>query len=432
MWQFNIKKLLRPNGIFMQHRVLIRAFTLRRDVGWAILVKKILEAKGASVCIASSRNFSLIMRLWKPHIVVVNTVGQLENSLHEAPNSRLIFWPGEGGESWEVSDAKMMVSRSGVFEKLAAIFAWGDVAMEQYRRAFSDIPLDKVIQCGNPRLDLVKFFPKRLLETSSIGFATRFNSLNHADGRPTLYTLTNPGNLDSVVAQSKGFLGFLDAVKTILDNTDYLISIRPHPLEAPEFYRRYVQSLNPARISIDVGFDFLIWQKRQRVVITPTSSIGIELYILKTPLVSIDALSETEGGSSPVTAHTEFLGARYAFMPKNREELLELVEAGVASKIKISEDSETDRFLKRVHDWPRDHSSILKGCESILSIASENHEVPRGWLPKTILRTLDVIDIGMGKIHLLHRDDNNFRDGFHHIDKIYDEIVAEIMMSGNV
>ena len=92
----------------MKYRVVIRAFTLRRDLGWAILVKKALELKGAEVIIACSRNFSWIIKVWKPHVVVFNTIGQIENSRKNAPRSMLVHWPGEGGEPWEHCDARLI------------------------------------------------------------------------------------------------------------------------------------------------------------------------------------------------------------------------------------------------------------------------------------------------------------------------------------
>ena len=61
-----------------KYRIVIRAFTLRRDVGIAIVLARVLEAKGCEVLVASSRNFKDILVNLCPHAVVINTNSQID------------------------------------------------------------------------------------------------------------------------------------------------------------------------------------------------------------------------------------------------------------------------------------------------------------------------------------------------------------------
>ena len=79
------------------YRIVIRAFTARRDVGWAALVKGLLERMGCTVEIASCRNFARLVKYWRPHGILVNTHNSklLAWCKDAVPSSRLFLWPGE-------------------------------------------------------------------------------------------------------------------------------------------------------------------------------------------------------------------------------------------------------------------------------------------------------------------------------------------------
>ena len=79
-------------------RIVIRAFTLRRDGALSILLEKELTRLGCSVIVASSRDFVRTMKYWNPNAVVVNTVGQVERSRELAPDAAVVMMPGEGGK----------------------------------------------------------------------------------------------------------------------------------------------------------------------------------------------------------------------------------------------------------------------------------------------------------------------------------------------
>ena len=71
----------------MKKRIVIRAFTLRRDVAAAAVLAKLLERMGCEVMIASTRNFRRILKLWKPHAVLLNTVSEVETCMELTPEA---------------------------------------------------------------------------------------------------------------------------------------------------------------------------------------------------------------------------------------------------------------------------------------------------------------------------------------------------------
>ena len=76
-----------------RYRIVIRAFTLRRDAAAAIIFAELLKQQGADVVIASSRDFQRTVRHWNPDAVVVNTVGQIARLMKQAPEAAIILWP---------------------------------------------------------------------------------------------------------------------------------------------------------------------------------------------------------------------------------------------------------------------------------------------------------------------------------------------------
>ena len=415
---------------FFRRRIIIRAFTLRRDMGWAILLKKALERLGADVFIACSRNYVWAVQAWKPHVVIVNTVGQIGYSAKYAPTAEIVFWPAEGGEPWIHSDANLLSRSPELFTKISAVFAWGELGLEHFARAFPGSVRGKVFKFGNPRLDLIKFFSAPKRTQTVIGFATRFNSICHADGRPTLYTLTNPKNLGSVITQAKNFVGFYELVQLILRETDYVISVRPHPLESPTYYEQYIQRLSPSRILVDRSYDFLLWLANQSVLVTPTTSANIEAYIANATTVNLDSLSGTSSVMSDFNEHASFLGERFAISLSDHASVLDVLKRSIdGSRKPMDRDPMMDEFLKRAHDWPRDYSSILRGAEKVIEIALENNGPPLLWPTLPLLQLKDQYDVRhLSRADPLHLE-SNYSAKYHKIGKVYDEIFSRMLLS---
>ena len=87
-------------------RIVIRAFTLRRDISSALILKELLEQRGCEVFLANSSNFEWVTKLWKPHCVVINTVSRIRMAAELAPDAAIIQWPGEGSEARQTKEIR--------------------------------------------------------------------------------------------------------------------------------------------------------------------------------------------------------------------------------------------------------------------------------------------------------------------------------------
>ena len=70
-----LKNIFRVIKIFnKKYKILIRLVVIRRDYSTYGLIKSCLESLGCKVLIVSSNNFTLALRLWKPHAVITHTL----------------------------------------------------------------------------------------------------------------------------------------------------------------------------------------------------------------------------------------------------------------------------------------------------------------------------------------------------------------------
>ena len=84
------------------------------------------------------------------------------------------------------------------------------------------------------------------------------------------------------------------AITLILEKTDHNISIRPHPHESTNFYYRYFLptfSKFKDRIEIDENLFIPEWIANQKYIVSTTSTTFVESYVMKTPTISLDYIS---------------------------------------------------------------------------------------------------------------------------------------------
>ena len=108
-----------------KYRVVIRAFTLRRDAAASIILSKILETKDCDVVVASSRNFVRLIKFWSPDAVVIDSFSQINRCMEHSPTSKIILLSGEGGNKKSASEAKMFSKNLSAYNNVDKILLWG-------------------------------------------------------------------------------------------------------------------------------------------------------------------------------------------------------------------------------------------------------------------------------------------------------------------
>ena len=412
-----------------KYRVIIRAFTLRRDVGIALILARVLEAQGCDVVVASSRNFVDYLTKWKPHAVVINTNSQIEAVRRHAPDTALICLHGEGAQDLNTSYVKHICTQPGLYEKLDRVLVWGRLAREWFDELLPGVDHDRKVRvCGNPRLDFIRFNPALRDGTArreGIGVTGRFHQLNYYDGRPTIFALiVREENLSAVVKQCEQFSLVVRAVRYLSENTDKRLSLRPHPLEAPENYR-YLRKYAAPSIDIDESLDFIDWAARQKVIMMPLSTSFLEAYLLDIPLVNISRLTPSPGRADELLSA---MSPVVANVPNSYEELIEMLDSDLPGPPKTPE---IDKHLDEVHDWNYGGSAVLRCAEAIIE-AIQERSYPTGprW-PRALLDLEDEIRFR----RILRRQplhpNFNFKTGYHKVPEHYQTIVGNILASEN-
>ena len=109
----------------LNYRILIRAFTARRDVAQSLLLKSILETMGCQVIVASLRQFETVIKLWKPHAVIINVQSVSVRVKKLMKDTFVILVPAEGGETGKFSIAQIWKTLSSEFIKTTDLTFFG-------------------------------------------------------------------------------------------------------------------------------------------------------------------------------------------------------------------------------------------------------------------------------------------------------------------
>ena len=409
----------------MKYRVVIRAFTSRRDIASSIILARILKEEDCAVIVASSRNFGRVVRYWKPDAIIINTVSQINYCSRVSKNSKLILWPGEGGQGIESSDPMALSEMEEAYEKLSLVLLWGSITESFFYKLFPNHNHSKLVVCGNPRLDMIKFneiipFAKK---SNSIGFIGRFHSLNRYNAIPAIYSMQVPEKRDGVIWQVENYISMIAIIRKVIEETDFQISIRPHPLEAPEGYN-FMKTMKPfaGRVDIDDSFDLAYWTANQKVIITPSSTSFFESYLLKIPAVNIDKISNSVNVIQNLTPLAA-LSQKCSYMPEDLDKAIDLIKS---KNLIAKSNSEVDIHLDEYHSWHFTKSATLSAKEEILKLLSKNDIVLKFYIPKIFLDILDYIVFK--KISLRDNLHQNFSysEHYHKIPKYYDNIVKNI------
>ncbi len=418
----------------MKYRILLDAFTLRRDVMVNYVFARLLEKKGCSVKIACCRNFTTYLEHWKPHAVVVAVPGRIRVVRKHSPRSLIIFYPGEGGSPECSTYEKIYFTEGKIrseYEQISRHYLWGD-----YNARIADKFLpqykDKRTVAGDQRLDMVKFHPhlkERDNKLDSIGVIGRFSSINNFNGKPTIISLTNPDPraLSMVTNQCKQFYILAKLIRRIIKETDLKVSIRPHPLEAPEGYQEMLAEYPHGRVEIDDSLDYPGWLLSQKMVFSPASTSFLEAYLLEVPLVNVDRALQIE---EVVKNNSVFasLAHQCSYQPDSEDELFDIIKSDIKPITNIAEINE---HLNDVHNWNRVDSSLKFCVDDMLRYMRQSCPKINGSIfASTLSECIDWYKFAKSMYWGLRLHANfNYKSGYHGIPAYFEDIANRIALS---
>ena len=137
------------------------------------------------------------------------------------------------------------------------------------------------------------------------------------------------------------------AINLILENTDYNISIRPHPHETLDPYYKYVlPSFNKFknRIEVDVNLFIPEWIASQKYIVSTTTTTFVESYVMKTPMINLDFISSHRihngvGIGGVIAASCD----RCVISSKNFDDFIKLVK----KRLSVKKDKKIERQLEK-------------------------------------------------------------------------------------
>ena len=137
-----IKKIIKP-------KVLLRSMGARRDAGYCLVLKAMLENYGYRVFISCVRNFDFALKFWSPDIVILSNFSGAERVKKISPNSFLVYLEGEGFNTYDSYMAdfcfknrhilKLDISGAGVIFANTGRVAWSLGSSGVVVRAFGPL-----------------------------------------------------------------------------------------------------------------------------------------------------------------------------------------------------------------------------------------------------------------------------------------------------
>ena len=344
------KRIIKP-------KVLLRIMSARRDAGYCIVLKALLENYGYSVFISCVRNFDFALKFWSPEIVILSNLSGAEKVKKISPNSFLVYLEGEGF-NFHDSFADEVFEKRHITKLYDLMLLWGDVHVNSFKKYKNKINTDNIFAIGNPKIDLIRYLPLNKIKKTkkTIGFLSRYNTINHHEGKSVLRNLQNEWNLIYGINSLKSYNVMHKAINLILKNSEYNVSIRPHPHESLDTYYKYVLpsfGKFKNRIKIDENLFIPEWIANQKYIISTTTTTFVESYIMKTPMINLDFIT----GIHKWNKDYADLAAKWidaSYLPKSFNEFIRLVK----KKPIFKRDKKIEKQLEENCNFSKNESSL--------------------------------------------------------------------------
>ena len=286
----------------------------KRDYLSCCLIQKILEKKNYSVFITSRKNLALSIDFINfDYLISINNVfSPFDEKLIKKINNKIILIDAEGAMTekrieWLLSKDSNFEQRKKrmklLFDKSEKIFLWNNYVSDKLKKANMCAQNEKFIVTGSLKLSIMNMLAKKskkTLKSNTIGIVSRFISTNDFGNRTTLENILvkfNNKNIDDQYYYSdgevQGIYIFLEIIDKIILNTNYNISIKPHPNENYKTWKILEKKYSGRFFVCDPKIDFIDWIiDKDQIICTPSTSM-VESIAAQKKIVSINKLFNT-------------------------------------------------------------------------------------------------------------------------------------------
>lgn len=379
--------------------VFLYADSLRRDLSTCLILEKALQSRGYSTFICSRRNFQRFTRFVLPSKLLL--VGQVEmcaappfyQEMQQA-GAEIYLVPSEGFASHEYY--VLMYPEKIEYDPLKAIFFWGELPRKWFLEHRKITDTKKLVRAGSTRVSIAKQYRKIIKHDGRrVGFLGRFSTLNDIYGRNLarllMYDATKSERaqfIGRVSAEMGAFAGYLELFDYIVNNTDYRISVRPHPNEDIATYNLLVDRYK-GRFEIDGAIDVAEWMSSCKAIIGLSSTAFPDAYVAQTPVICLDKMLGTQDATLDYESYMKYM-YMCSYLPASLEELKELLKRDQLPPVA------TNEFLEFFENYYLGDTEIV--FDTIIEAASKNH-VKTGIFDLLILAMLRVVDFAMATRH---------------------------------
>lgn len=276
-------------------RVVVRTHSLMRYVASAILLKKYLEYTKEpyqiKVNITNSANHNKVVKYWRPHLTVMNVSSKIESTRAMCPETKIIFL-----NNLDADSIPFNVSLEKSFSLLSRILVSCEKISQEYIVKYGKHIGNKSVIVGDNRFDLVKYHmttKRRSCLENSIGFVGNFFNINQHSWRPVVTSCVSDRSVASLMEQMNQFHAMYKSMRHLIESTDYLVSLRPHPYESIQGYE-FLKREFRNKIEIDSSLDTAQWMCKQKVLIGVSMINVVEASLLQIPYIDITSLATTQ------------------------------------------------------------------------------------------------------------------------------------------
>ena len=326
-------------GIIKTNLTLIYSDSRKRDSTVAILIKEFLSKNKQISFIASRRNFSKILRLITPaNVIVIGQINMIYDLIYndktlkkEFEGMNIYFYPAEGYAMDH--EYKIMYPAKYNYNDTKKIFFWGPESL-RWAETHLDINSEILDNTGYPRIKMARVYAAlQISMPNKIGIVGRFPMLNDLYGvLPMVYLMEEFTNgqpyqaegLARLEAQGRTVPVMLRIMQYIFEQTNYAVSLRPHPNEDRRSYE-VLKKYFGERLEISEEVDAAEWMTGCTKIVGLATSSYVDAALLNVPIICLDKIANVVEETKKYEPALKLI-YEVAYLPETFEELISLIK----------------------------------------------------------------------------------------------------------
>jgi surface carbohydrate biosynthesis protein len=397
--------------------IFLYADSLRRDFSTCYIIKNKLDEKGFKSIICSRRNLSKFSKIFTPQkffiIGQINIIPQeiIKNSIKG--KTKIYFLPGEGIA--DDSEYQVMYPNNRIYDNINSIFFWGKNPYLWFKNNRKIDDINKLKKTGFNRAPISKAYSEiSTKDKNKIGFIGRFPAMNDLYGRNPMWFFLIENSIEEVdkslsrlKSESEAMFLYLEIFNKITEESDYIISYRPHPNENLKTYEM-LASKYQGRFELNQDHDVSEWISKCDKIVGIASSSFIDASIQKTPVICIDEVINIKSSTAKFDPILRVV-YDYSYNPKDRNDLFKLIfDKNLKSTNNLN-------YKKTIDDNLTGDSSLVFD-KIYLDLSSElSKSIIFDFINLNILKTLDFILLMYQKVFEKNSTQFDYSSFFHKV-----------------